>query len=52
MPTNTVSGVLGTVTGQFNTAFDACVAIGVVCLGITIVYGLANKWFGRRHKAG
>lgn len=52
MPTNTVTGILGTVTGQFSTAYDVCVAIGVICLGISVVYGLANRWFNRRHKAG
>lgn len=49
--TNTVTGILTSVTGSFTTAFDACVAIAVVALGIRIVYGLAKGWFGRRSKA-
>jgi uncharacterized membrane protein YphA (DoxX/SURF4 family) len=52
MPTNTVAGTLGLVTGQFSNGFDACVAIATVALGIVVVLGLANRWFARRSKAG
>lgn len=53
MPTNTVTGLFTTMTGQFGTTFDTCVNITAVCIGIAIVFGLVRRWMPARHgKAG
>lgn len=53
MPTNTVTGVFGLMTGNFATSYDALVVIAAITVGIAIVFGLVRRWLPARHgKAG